>query len=99
MCNFGSLTSPFLFHAFSLHDSAHRFSLEGVLLRLRRGLHIPHKLHLGHLGEKALPQLDTLRHVLALLLVVRLLMGFDERRRLLSTLNELLLGHAWKRVI
>ena len=43
--------------------------------------------------------MDILRHVLALLLVMRLQMGVYETRRLLSTLNELLLGHALRRVI
>jgi hypothetical protein len=99
MRNFGSLAPPLLFHAFGLHDPAHSFSLKGVLLHLRRGLHVPHELHLGHLGQKALLQLDILRHVLALLLVMRLQMGVYEDRRLLSTLNELLLGDALKRVI
>jgi len=92
MCDFGGLTSPLLLHAFSLHNPAHRFGLEGILICVRwGGLHVTQELHLGHLRQEALLQLYILRHVLALLMVLRLHMGVGKGRRLLSSLNELLL--------
>jgi hypothetical protein len=93
---FFGLASPLLLHTFRLHNPAHRFSLESVLLCL----HIPYKLRLGHLRQKALLQLDILRHILTLLLVLRLQMGVYECRGLLSTLGKLLRRyHAGERLI